>query len=194
MARRLTNTYLALIKHPAVATPCSPPRRATALAAILFSCLIASCNSQSFQYSPEPPNPPAPIVPPQPPPPPLNQARLLNGNWTATYPGGPLRVVISLDPMLRGRNYVATLVDPSNTIPAGQVIWRGNLDPNVPGLVLADQVCADNGFVQARTVKARILVGDPSTFTEELVNPKECRGFPVTYTRVGPAPTAPPRD
>jgi hypothetical protein len=96
--------------------------------------------------------------------------------------------------MLRGRNYVATLVDPSKTIPAGQVVWRGNLDPNVPGLVLADQVCADNGFVQARTVKARILVGDPSTFTEELVNPKECHGFPVTYTRVGPAPTEPERD
>ena len=138
--------------------------------------------------------PQAPIVPPQPPPAPINEARLLNGSWLATYPGGPLRVVISLDPMLRGRNYVATLVDGSKTIPAGQVIWSGILDPNVAGLVLADQVCADNGFVQARMVKARILVRDPSHFLEELVDPKECHGFPVRYARVGPAPTSPPRD
>ena len=76
--------------------------------------------------------PPAPI---QPPPPPLNVARLLNGNWLATYPGGPLRVVIGLDQMLRGRNYVATLVDGNKNIPPGQVVWKGRLDPNVTGIV-----------------------------------------------------------
>ena len=76
--------------------------------------------------------PPAPL---QPPPPPLNVARLLNGNWMATYPGGPLRVVIGLDQMLRGRNYVATLVDGNKNIPPGQVVWKGRLDPNVPGIV-----------------------------------------------------------
>ena len=77
--------------------------------------------------------PAPPPVPPQPPPPPMNVARLLNGNWMATYPGGPLRVVITLDPMLRGRNYVATLVDGNKTLPPGQVVWRGTVDQYVPG-------------------------------------------------------------
>jgi hypothetical protein len=174
--------------------PTTSMRRAIAtMLAIVMACLIWSCASESFQQNPPsmPTPPPAPI---QPPPPPLNQARLLNGNWSATYPGGPLRVVIGLDPMLLGRNYVATLVDGNKDIPAGQVVWRGTLDPNVAGLVLANQVCAERGFIQARTVKARILVQDPSHFTEELVNPKECGGYPVKYTRIGPAPTSPPRD
>ena len=131
--------------------------------------------------------PVAPPVPPQPPPPPMNVARLLNGNWMATYPGGPLRVVIGLDPMLRGRNYVATLVDGNKTIPPGQVVWRGTLDPYVPGIVIANQICADNGFPLARWVQARIVVSDASHFREELVNPTDCHGFPVQFTRVGRA-------
>ena len=192
MPRSMLDCSCPLICLPS-RSPAISRRRASAIVAIVFACLFAGCDSQSFQYAPES-SPPAPIVPPQAPPAPLNEARMLNGNWMATYPGGPLRVVISLDPMLLGRNYVATLVDGSKTIPAGQVIWRGILDPNVPGLVLADQVCADNGFVQARMVKARILVRDPSHFTEDLVNPKDCHGFPVNYVRVGPAPTAPQRD
>ncbi len=194
MPRPRTDSYRSVNRPAASSISTAPLFRIAAIGAILSALMFTGCDSQSFQYAAEPANPPAPIVPPQAPPPPLNQARLLNGNWTANFPGGPLRVVISLDPMLRGRNYVATLVDPSKSIPAGQVIWSGTLDPNVAGLVLVDQVCADNGFVQARNVKARILVGDPSTFTEELVNPKECHGFPVTYTRVGPAPTEPQRD
>jgi hypothetical protein len=40
-------------------------------------------------------------------------------------------------------------------------------------------------------VKARIVVSDASNFREELVDPKSCHGFPVKFTRVGPAPTAP---
>jgi hypothetical protein len=96
--------------------------------------------------------------------------------------------------MLRGRNYVATLVDGNKNIPAGQVAWKGTLDQYVPGIVKADQICADQGFLQARWVKARIIVSDASNFREELINPTDCHGFPVTYTRVGPAPTAPVRD
>jgi hypothetical protein len=165
-----------------------------AVLALLFACLTSSCNSQSFQQSSGPSMPGPPPVPPQPPPPPMNVARLLNGNWMATYPGGPLRVVIGLDQMLRGRNYVATLIDGNKSIPAGQVVWKGTLDQNAPGIVKADQICADHGFLQARWVKARILVSDASNFREELVNPNDCHGFPVTFTRVGPAPTAPVKD
>jgi hypothetical protein len=159
--------------------------------AILLACVASSCNSQSFQYAASESVPVVPNVPVQPPPPPMNVARLLNGNWMATYPGGPLRVVIGLDQMLRGRNYVATLIDGNKNIPAGQVVWKGTLDPNVPGIVKADQICADHGFLGARWVKARIIVSDASNFREELVTPGDCSGFPVKFTRVGPAPTSP---
>jgi hypothetical protein len=162
--------------------------------ALLIACVTSSCNSQSFEQSSGPAMPVPPPTPEQPPAPPMNVARLLNGNWMATYPGGPLRVVIGVDQMLRGRNYIATLIDGNKSIPPGQVVWKGTLDPNVPGIVIADQICAEHGFLQARWAPARIIVSDPSNFREELVNPKDCHGFPVTFTRVGPAPTAPVKD
>jgi len=165
-----------------------------AVLAFLLTFLTSSCNSQSFQQSSGPSMPVPPPAPVQPPPPPMNVARLLNGNWMATYPGGPLRVVIGVDQMLRGRNYIATLVDGNKSIPPGQVAWKGKLDPNVPGIVIADQICAEHGFLQARWAPARIIVSDPSNFREELVNPKDCSGFPVKFTRVGPAPTEPVKD
>ncbi len=167
---------------------------ALASIAMLFACAAAACNSQSFQYAASESMPVVPPTPVQAPPPPMNVARLLNGNWMATYPGGPLRVVITLDPMLRGRNYVATLVDGNKTLPAGEVVWRGRLDQNVTGIVNAKQLCADNGLPLARQVPVRILVSDASHFSEELVNPGDCHGFPVKYTRVGPPPTAPVKD
>jgi hypothetical protein len=167
---------------------------ALASMAILFACIGSSCNSQSFQYAASNSVPVVPNYPVQPPPPPMNVARLLNGNWMATYPGGPLRVVIGLDPMLRGRNYIATLIDGNKTIPPGQVVWKGTLDQSAPGIVQADQICADHGFQLARWVKARVIVSDASNFREYLVTPGECPGFPVTFTRVGPAPTAPVKD
>ena len=170
------------------------PHAAFVSLAILLACVTSSCNSQSFQQSSGPQilaPPPAPV---QPPAPPMNVARLLNGNWMATYPGGPLRVVIGLDQMLRGRNYVATLIDGNQSIPAGQVVWRGTVDQYVPGIVQAKQLCADNGLPLSRQVPVRIVVSDASHFREELVNPKDCHGYPVTYTRVGPAPTSPIKD
>jgi hypothetical protein len=167
---------------------------AAAALAILLASVTSSCNSQSFQQSSGPAMPTLPPAPPQPPPPPMNVARLLNGNWMATYPGGPLRVVIGLDPMLRGRNYVATLVDGNKNIPPGQVVWKGTLDQYVSGIVNANQICAEHGFQQARWVSARIVVSNASNFREELVNPNDCHGFPVKFTRVGPAPTAPVKD
>ena len=170
------------------------PPAAIASLAILFACATSSCNSLSFQQSSGPPMPVPPPAPVQPPAPPLNVARLLNGNWMATYPGGPLRVVIGLDPMLRGRNYVATLVDGNKNIPPGQVVWKGTLDPYVPGIVKADQICAEHGFQSARWVHARMIVSDASNFRVELVDPTSCHGFPVKFTRVGAAPTAPVKD
>ena len=175
-------------------SPATARRAALAALTILLACATSSCNSQSFQQSSGPSMPTLPPAPVQPPPPPMNVARLLNGNWMATYPGGPLRVVIGLDPMLRGRNYVATLVDGNKSIPPGNVVWKGTLDHHVPGIVIADQICAEHGFLQARWVKVRILVSDASNFREELVNPNDCGGFPVKFTRVGPAPTSPITD
>ena len=157
---------------------------------LLLACLLAACNSQSFQESNGPSMPVAPPAPVQPPPPPVNPADRLNGNWFAIYPGGPLRVVIGLDPMMMGRNYVATLVDGNKDIPAGQVMWRGTVSPSVPNLVLARQICAGRGLTAARTIDARIIVRDIDHLKEELVNPKECAGFPLKYVRAG-APDAP---
>ena len=108
----------------------------------------------------------------------MNVARLLNGNWMATYPGGPLRVVIGVDQMLRGRNYVATLVDGNKNIPPGQIVWKGTLDQNVPGIVKARQICADHGFQGARWVQARIIVSDASNFREESRHPGRLHWIP----------------
>ena len=152
--------------------------------AILLSCLVAACNSQSFQTG-EPSMPTPPPAPVQPPPPPFNPATQVDGNWFATYPGGPLRVVIGLDQMKMGRNYVATLVDGNKDVPAGQVMWHGTVDPNVATIVLAEQVCAKRGDAAERTVSARLVVRDVDHMTEELVDPKSCPGFPVRYTRAG---------
>jgi hypothetical protein len=177
------------------AGPSDTCRRAPRAALALFlALLVSACSSQSFQPSSGLSMPTPPPAPVQPPPPPMNIARLLDGTWTATDSEGSTQVSIGLDPMLRGRNYVAKMVGGNKYIPAGQVTWRGTLDQQVPGIVHAQQVCARQGYTSARTVEARIIVTDPSNFTEELVNPKDCAGFPVKYTRIGPAPTAPVRD
>ena len=107
--------------------------------------------------------------------------------------GRPASVVVRLDPMLRGRNYVATLVDGNNSFPPGQVVWKGKLDQNVPGIVIADEICAEHGFLRARWVNARIIVSDAIKFRDELVNPKDCPGFPVTFTPSAPRRRRPRR-
>lgn len=194
MPRPSIHPYCSPTSIAASASPASARRAALAALTILLACVASSCNSQSFRQSAGPSMPALPPAPAQPPAPPMNVARLLNGNWMATYPGGPLRVVIGLDPMLMGRNYVATMVDGNKNIPPGQTVWKGTLDQHVRGIVIADQICAEQGFQQARWVKARIIVSDASNFREELVNPSDCHGFPVKFTRVGPAPTAPVKD
>ncbi|MGH7812476.1 MAG: hypothetical protein ACREQI_00535 [Candidatus Binataceae bacterium] len=156
-----------------------------AIAALALAGAVTACNSQSFQRTRTLPAPPQPAYY-QPPRPPANPARRLEGTWSATYPGGPLRVVIGLDPRILGRNYVATLVTGNQSLPAGQVTWRGVPDPHIPGLVLATQVCASQGFLQEKWIKARIVVKDRSHFTEQLVRPQDCTGFPVRWTRIGP--------
>jgi hypothetical protein len=155
--------------------------------AIVLASIMVGCDSQLFQTQP-PAMPAAPVVPPQPPAPPLNPARMLDGNWMATYSGGPLRVKVGLDPMLRGRNYIATLIDGNKDIPAGQIVWKGVPNPSVVGLIDASQICAQEGFIHARWVEARIKVPTTGHFVEELVDPKDCKGFPVDFTRIGPPP------
>lgn len=162
-------------------------RRAITALAIVLACFVAGCNSQSFQQSNGPSMPAMPPTPVQPPAPPINPARQINGDWYATYPGGPSRVVIGLDPMLMGRNYVATLVDGSKDFAPGQVMWRGTVDQNVPNLVVAKQVCSASGLGSVRTVKARIVVTDLDHLSEELADPRACSGYPVKYTRAGAA-------
>ena len=174
-------TKRSISKHPELS-------RKLSMVAILFAFILSACSSESFKPTGPYPMPTPPPAPAQAPAAPSNPARFLDGTWLATYPGGPLRVIINLDEMLRGRNYVATLVDGSKDIPAGQVVWRGTPDPNVPGLVTATQICAAKGFVSARWVDVRLLVADRDHFREELVNPKDCPGFPVKFTRAGPAP------
>lgn len=161
-------------------------RLKTALAAIAIPFMVAACSSPSFQTGRSLPQPPP--VPVQAPPPPYNPARHLDGLWSATYPGGPLRVTVAVDPRLMGRNYVATMVDGNANVPAGQVTWRGTPDANVPGLIMVNQICADQGFLLARWIKARITVKDRNHFTEDLVRPQDCHGFPVEFTRIGPPP------
>jgi hypothetical protein len=95
--------------------------------------------------------------------------------------------------MKMGRNYVATLIDGNKDVPAGQVMWRGTVDQNVPKVVVADQVCAKRGLTSERTVKARLVVRDLDHMTEELVDPKSCAGFPVKYTRAGATDAPQPR-
>jgi hypothetical protein len=58
---------------------------AVAALAILLVCGTSSCNSPSFQYLASTSMPVEMPYAPQPPPAPMNVARLLNGNWMATY-------------------------------------------------------------------------------------------------------------
>ena len=122
------------------------PTSTAALAslAILLAWLTASCNSQLFQQSSGPSMPVPPPAPVQPPPPPMNvSAAAQRKAGVATYPGGPLRVIHRPRPDATRPQLRRHSVDGNKNIPPGNVVWKGTLDQNVPGIVQADQICAD---------------------------------------------------
>ncbi|HUO05849.1 MAG TPA: hypothetical protein VMU16_11700 [Candidatus Binataceae bacterium] len=151
-----------------------------AIAALLISLAITGCAAESPQIGQ------SQTAGTQAPSEASNPVGRLEGIWAATYPGGPLRVVIDVDLKLGGRHYVATLIDGNASLPAGQVVWRGAPDPKVSGLIPADQICSDHGITQARWVKAKITAQDSNNLIEELVNPADCGGFPVRFWRMSP--------
>ena len=113
----------------------------------------------------------------------LNQQIL--GQWSATYPSGPFRVVIQNDPLLGGTNYIATLMDGGyGTFHPGAIVFKATPDQVVPNLVVGTQKCPDPGYISPVDVSMTITVVDANNFTEELVQKNACVGFPVRFTRV----------
>ena len=129
---------------------------------------------------------PTPLPPP--PPPqfhvlPLNDQ--LEGQWSATYPGGPLQVNIQDDPQLGDHNYVARLVDGSyGTIHPGAITFTGAPDGSIPSLVGGDQKCSLPGRMGLLHAPMSITVQDADHFTENLVRKDTCPGFPIKFTRI----------
>jgi hypothetical protein len=159
-------------------------RRAGVAASLVAACaalaLVAySCAPQ--QPPPPPPPPPRPAPTPSGPP---NYAHALVGTWYASYPGGPLKVNITLDHWMRGVNYVATLVDGNQDMPPGTVAWRGKPDTNVLNLVVGEQLCAEAGHVRVTSQNVTMQVADTDHFTENLVRRGSCQGYPVNWVRV----------
>lgn len=165
------------------------PRNAIALAILLG---LAGCTTGP--WAPPPPKPPEVIYVPVAPTPPPAPNRTLLGTWAARYPGRQLQVVVSNDQLIRGTNYIVTLVDHTPNIPAGSVVFRGKPDRNVATLVIGKQACADYGYTNVRWIEATLTVVDPNTVTEQLLHPGECKGYPTKWTRVATAQTAPPAD
>jgi hypothetical protein len=156
------------------------------LAAALAIVIVApGCENAPWN---EPPKPQAPIIVPVAPTPPPNPNKTLLGTWQASYPGRPLRVVVSNDQLIRGTNYIATLADHTVDIPAGSVVFKGKPDRNVPNLVVGKQACADRGYTNMRWLDATITVVDVNTLQEQLMHPNECKGYPRKWTRVVNAP------
>ncbi len=147
---------------------------AVALALIAWSCA---------PQKPPPPPPPKPTPAPTPSGPP-NYAHGLVGTWYASYPGGPLKVNITLDHWMRGVNYVATLIDGNQDMPPGTVAWRGKPDRNVLNLVIGQQLCAEAGHVRVTSADVTMQVTDADHFTENLVRRGACKGYPVNWVRI----------
>ncbi len=165
-------------------------RRRGMVAVLAIMVLVAGCENAPWN---QPPKPQAPIIVPVAPTPPPNPNKTLLGTWQASYPGRALRVVVSNDELIRGTNYIATLVDHTTDIPAGSVVYRGKPDRNVPNLVVGRQACADSGYTNVRWIDATITVVDVNTLQEQLLHPGECKGYPRKWTRVvnGPVANAP---
>jgi hypothetical protein len=158
-------------------------------AALTIILLAAGCESGPWSQQPKPQ---APIIVPVAPTPPPNPNKTLLGTWQASYPGRPLRVVVSNDQLILGTNYLATLADHTRDIPAGSIVFKGKPDRNVPNLVVGKQACADSGYTNVRWIDATITVVDVNTLQEQLTHPGECKGYPRKWIRVvnGPIPTS----
>jgi hypothetical protein len=158
----------------------SRPRNALAARKVVaFAILLGLAGCTTGPWAPPPPKPPEVIYVPVAPTAPPAPNRTLLGTWTARYPGHPLQVVVSNDQLIRGTNYIATLVDHTVDIPAGSVVFRGKPDRNVPTLVIGKQACADAGYTNVRWIDATITVVDVNTLKEQLVHPSECHGYPT---------------
>ena len=119
----------------------------------------------------------APVVP--------NLNHQILGRWSATYPGGPLRVDIENDPLLGNTNYIATLVDGGyGTFHPGAIVFKAVPDQAVPTLVTGTQRCPDPPYTSPVDISMTITVIDANNFTEELVQKNACKGFPVKFTRL----------
>ncbi len=109
----------------------------------------------------------------------------LEGDWSATYPGGPLHVSIRPDPQLGDHNYVARLVDGSyGTIHPGAITFTGAPNFSVPNLVAGIQKCSVPGRIGLLRAPMSITIQDANHFTENLVRKDACPGFPIKFTRI----------
>lgn len=130
-------------------------------------------------------------APPPPPPPPAPQVSFvplsdqLEGNWSATYPDGARKVSILDDPQLGDHNYVGRLIDGNyGTIHAGEVLFTASPNASVPDLVNGVQKCSLPGRMGLARTRMTITIQDQDHFTETLVNPGACAGFPIKFTRI----------
>jgi len=99
----------------------------------------------------------------------------LAGTWSATYPGGPLPVRITQT----GTRMSGVLLRGNKYVPAGKVEIRGN----VTGRVFhGQQLCAFEGFVDARWVNTTITIADSRHFTSTITS-SFCSGVDY-FTRV----------
>ncbi|HXW84914.1 MAG TPA: hypothetical protein VEJ86_10950 [Candidatus Binataceae bacterium] len=164
--------------------------RGVRLAALAAAFAIAGCNYQEFLAAQN-----APIVMPTLPAQPPEVVPLSNqleGDWSATYPRGPLHVNIQDDPLLGDHNYVARLVDGSyGEIHPGAITFKGRPDNSIPNLVGGEQMCSQPGRMGLLHAPMTITVQDSNHFTEQLVRAGACPGFPVRFTRIANA-WAPP--
>jgi hypothetical protein len=155
-------------------------RSATAFRAaiqLLAIIIVAGCA--------EAPPPPPPPLPPEPQYYSIPVNDQLEGDWSASYPNGPIRVNIQADPQLGDHNYVARLVDKNyGTIHPGEVSFTGTPNASIATLVNGDQKCSIDGRMGLRHAPISITVQDHDHFTATLVHAGACPGFPVHFTRI----------
>jgi outer membrane protein OmpA-like peptidoglycan-associated protein len=102
----------------------------------------------------------------------------LNGLWTASYPGGPLRVEVRQT----SSEIEATLVDGNSFVPAGKVTVKAALS-GFPNPLPAEQICAYSGYSNAYWIKVVLKIEDSDHLVEDAVPGSSCGGFPVTWKR-----------